>query len=335
MKKYLLLLAGMVTSVLTVQPCTTFVLKTKNGLFFGRNLDWVSDLGLIIINQRNVEKNSLVFEPEKPIAWTSQYGSLTFNQFGKEFPFGGINEKGLVIEIMVSDAEYPEPDERPVVNELQWVQYQLDNCASVAEVIRTDSMIRIGQTYERLHYLVCDAEGNAAVIEFLGGKMRVYQGEDLPVAVLENESYDQSLNDLQNNKTCRFSTAANMLKSYKGNSVNAGVEYSFKILEKVALSAEWSIVYDIKNGEIFFRTTTIPELRNIHLHEFDFTCSNGVFSYDLSDTHQGDIGQRFSRLNTGANTDILKKALELNAVKLENAQSNQLFNYFKTCSCRK
>src|SRR5687768_14824235 len=138
----------------SVYPCTTFVLKTKNGLYFGRNLDWVSDLGLVIVNQQNVTKESLVFPPEKPINWTSKYGSVTFNQFGKEFPFGGINEKGLVIEIMVSMAEYAEPDERPIVNELQWIQYQLDNSATIEEVIQTDAFLRIGQTHEILHYLI-------------------------------------------------------------------------------------------------------------------------------------------------------------------------------------
>ncbi len=191
MKKYILLLTAILIPVVQVFPCTTFVLKTKNGLFFGRNLDWVSDLGLVIINQRNLTKESFVFPPEKPISWTSKYGSVTFNQFGKEFPFGGINEKGLVIEIMVSMAEYPEVDERPVVNELQWIQYQLDNCATVEEVIQTDALLRIGQTHEILHYLICDSTGNTAVIEFIRGKMVVYKGNDLPVPVLENEEYSE------------------------------------------------------------------------------------------------------------------------------------------------
>jgi len=33
----------------------------------------------------------------------------------------------LVIEIMCADVSYPEFDDRPAVNELQWIQYQLDN----------------------------------------------------------------------------------------------------------------------------------------------------------------------------------------------------------------
>jgi choloylglycine hydrolase len=32
----------------------------------------------------------------KTISWISKYGSITFNQYGREFPTGGMNEKGLV-----------------------------------------------------------------------------------------------------------------------------------------------------------------------------------------------------------------------------------------------
>ena len=118
MKRASLLLLLLISSTITF-GCTTFVLKTNNGLVFGRNLDWVSDNGVIVENKRNVTKTSLVFSPEKPIQWTSKYGSISFNQFGKEFPFGGINEKGLVVEIMLANAAYPLADERPAVNELQ------------------------------------------------------------------------------------------------------------------------------------------------------------------------------------------------------------------------
>ena len=48
--------------------------------------------------------------------WTAQYGSITFNQYGRELPTGGINEAGLVVESMaLSEARYPEPDHRPYI----------------------------------------------------------------------------------------------------------------------------------------------------------------------------------------------------------------------------
>jgi len=51
---------------------------------------------------------------------------------------------GLVVENMwLDETEYAEPDSRPAVNLLQWIQYQLDNCKTVAEVISNDTKIRI------------------------------------------------------------------------------------------------------------------------------------------------------------------------------------------------
>ncbi len=335
MRKYWLLLSLCLIPVLSVNPCTTFVLKTSNGVYFGRNLDWISDMGLMIINKRGITKQSLVFAPEKSIGWTSKYGSITFNQFGKEFPFGGINEKGLVIEIMISEAEYPEVDKRPVVNELQWIQYQLDNCATVAEVIATDSLLRIGQTHELLHYLITDANGNTAVVEFIGGKMVSYTDKELPICVLENEPYANSMDNFKNDETCRFNTAANLIKNYKGNSSSSAIDYSFKILQEVALSAEWSVVYDINNRQVHFKTSTNQDIRIVDMKSFDFSCTSGVWSYDLTGTHKGEVNKQFVKLNIGANTELLKKAMEINVVNLEPAQSNQLANYFKECICEK
>jgi len=52
-----------------------------------------------------------------------------------EFPLGGMNEAGLIVETMVlEDTQYPSPDSRPEVETLQWVQYQLDNFSTIEAV---------------------------------------------------------------------------------------------------------------------------------------------------------------------------------------------------------
>ena len=73
--------------------CTTFCLKDDEGLVFGRNYDWHLDHGLVIVNKRNVTKRALLIDPEDtPARWISKYGSVTFNQYGREFPIGGMVE---------------------------------------------------------------------------------------------------------------------------------------------------------------------------------------------------------------------------------------------------
>lgn len=64
-------------------------------------------------NQRNVEKTALIDQKENPIKWISRYGSITFNQVGRDLPFGGMNETGLVVEHMsLPQTTYPTRDNR-------------------------------------------------------------------------------------------------------------------------------------------------------------------------------------------------------------------------------
>ena len=71
---------------------------------------------------------------EKPASWVSRYGSVTFNQYGREFPNGGMNEAGLVVELMwLDDTTYPATDGRPALDCLEWIQYQLDTAATLSD----------------------------------------------------------------------------------------------------------------------------------------------------------------------------------------------------------
>src|SRR4051812_18474579 len=179
--------------VFTTRACTTFFLQKNGQMVFGKNYDWMTGTGVVNTNLRNLAKSSLPLDGGSMLKWTSRYGSVTFNQYGKEFPNGGMNEKGLVVELMwLAESRYPAPDERGSINVLQWIQYQLDNCATVEEVIATDKNIRITPTGTPQHYLVADRKGGVATIEFLKGKMVVHTGNELPYPVLSNSSYQVS-----------------------------------------------------------------------------------------------------------------------------------------------
>src|SRR4030095_11910119 len=110
----LLLLAG--TSTIA---CTTFFINKNGQLVFGRNYDWLSDVSLVCKKDAGPPKTNFSYPNAGSITWVSKYGSLTFNQYGKEFPTGGMNEKGLVVELMWLDGtKYPAADQRPSVNTL-------------------------------------------------------------------------------------------------------------------------------------------------------------------------------------------------------------------------
>jgi hypothetical protein len=314
-------------------PCTTFVLKTPTDLVFGRNLDWVSDNGIIVTNPRNVEKESLVFPPDKPVRWTSKYGSITFNQFGKEFPFGGMNEQGLVIEIMRAPADYPDFDNRKAVNELQWIQYQLDNAATIDDIIENDKNVRLSHINQQLHFLVCDKNGNVAVLEFRNKKMVVYKDGDLPHPVLENSTYRQSLANYKNNKTSRFTTAAKMVRDYKASPNASAVDYSFNILKKVALDASWSIVYDIKNMQIHYNTASHRAIKTVDFKSFTFDCNKVPKAFDLLDNRKGNVTNLFVDLSTELNHEKMSNAFITNTISFPETVATRFYNYHKTVVC--
>ncbi|MGD1045060.1 MAG: hypothetical protein ABR936_07005 [Bacteroidota bacterium] len=78
--------------------CTTFCLRDSINIVFGKNQDHIIGYGYLMINKRNVKKTAFFPYDDISAGWISKYGSITFNQYGKENPIGGMNEAGLVVE---------------------------------------------------------------------------------------------------------------------------------------------------------------------------------------------------------------------------------------------
>lgn len=347
-----------------VYPCTTFVLKNDRSLLFGRNLDWHIGTGLLITNQRNIEKIALVDSIENPIKWISKYGSITFNQVGRDLPYGGMNEVGLVVEHMsLPKTMYPAKDNRQSIQACQWIQYQLDNCATIEDVINSDKFLRIVDKISLFHFLICDRLGNVAVIEFLNGRMVVKTGEQLSLTALANSTYDESItsfatkaNTAYDRSLYNFCTAANMIENYSSNRVSDDIAYSFDILKSVAqgYSTKWSIVYDIKNLKVYFRIFETPTLidtqiiflkeegmaktKIVDLTEFDFQCSLPSQVMDLEIDKEGLVNSHFTGYNTDINKKFISKAFDYFwrfgvPIKISDEELNYLAKYPESFNC--
>ena len=244
-----------------------------------------------------------------------------------------MNEKGLVVEIMLVNGEYPSKDDRTAVNELQWVQYQLDNAATIDEVIASDKFIRISKINQIIHFLICDQVGNTAVIEFDKKGMNVYRGEDLPFPVLENDPYSKSLEKHEDKFKCRFRTAATMIESFQENPGGSVIDYSFSILDKVALDGSWSIVYDIKNMEIHFKTASNQTIRKIGINDFNYNCSKASQLYDLRLKKSGFINADVVDFSAELNKTKFNAALKSNQIQLPREVLNLFYHYNENCMC--
>jgi len=259
---------------------------------------------------------------------------VTFNQFGQEMPFGGMNEAGLVVEnMMLDETQYPPPDARPEIGRLQWIQYQLDNCSTVEEVIATDTKIRQEQplTPGRIHYLVCDASGDSATIEWLGGKMVCHRGPDLPYSALANSTYEESVACARTNGTAngaakrlmdkrslsRFACAASRAAAFQPRSPDEDVDYAFDILEEVRQGkyTVWQIVYDIPRRKIHYRTGTNPQRQTLELKKLDFACARPAKFADLRSKPSAGGILEFQDLTEARHRDYLKGLMGYESMK--------------------
>jgi choloylglycine hydrolase len=308
----------------SLEACSTFVLKSGQNLVFGRNYDWAIGSGFVMVNKRNLIKRSDLSagSSTESFQWISKYGSITFNQYGKEFPMGGMNEAGLVVEVMwLEETRFPSPDRRPALSELQWVQYQLDTAKSVKEVIASDKSLRISANSVPIHFLVSDKTGDAVTIEFLEGKMVYHTAETLPVKALTNSTYSESKEYLKRhrgfggereigfsgNSLDRFARTAHMLSSYEKSESEEIVDYAFSILDSVDNPewTQWSIVYDVTNRIIHYKTKDAPRLKNFAFDDFDFKCQTQSKVFDMQVDEAGDIGKNFKSYSTELNRKLI------------------------------
>jgi choloylglycine hydrolase len=304
--------------------CTTFFLNKNDELIFGKNYDFEVGYGMVIINKKNIDKYSQTSSSDK-LKWTSRYGSVTFNQYGKEFPSGGINEAGLVIELMwLEGTQYPEADERYALGTLQWIQYQLDNHASIKEVIESDSKIRISNTAVPLHYLVTDREGRTVTIEFLDGKLVYHEGRNLPYPSLTNHSYSDAVNYIKQfegfggsapvrgtqSSLDRFVNICKYVKEYDPQEDGRAVDYGFSALDKVAQGeyTRWNIVYDIKNMTVYFRTQENRKIKNIDLRTVDFSCDTPAQILNIDADAEGSVTGKMSDYSQKANKELIYRS---------------------------
>jgi len=320
----ILLAAAAVTAFAAAAlPCTTFFIYTGDEAVFGKSYDWTVVDGLVVVNKRGIAKEALVGD-ENPARWVSTYGSVTFNQYGRGLPHGGMNEAGLVVENMwLEETEYPEPDERAAVDCLQWIQYVLDTCASVEEAIAAQDTIRIyADNPARLHYLLADPTGNRAAVEFLAGETVIYTGEDLPAPALANSTYYHSLSFLRlyeeegtpgdiagPGSLERFTRAALRASGYNIDFMDSATaaDYAADILDGVASPefSQWRLVYDVMNGRVYWRTRENMETRWFKPAAFDYSPATPVKIYDMNAAGGGDVTEEFVDYTYEANRALV------------------------------
>jgi penicillin V acylase-like amidase (Ntn superfamily) len=311
-----------------VGACTTVLLQCRGEVAVAKSYDFHMGQGLIIVNPRGLAKHAMASASDRQLAtWVSRFGNITFNQYGRELPASGMNEAGLVVEVMwLDETRYQQPDERPVVPDLQWIQYQLDNFATVAEVVEHAGDVRVNSATARVHYLVCDRTAACAAVEFLDGQMVLTTGSAMPVRTLTNSTYAASLASLRQHvgfggtkpipegtgsieRFVRASALAARVASEDRGEPGL-TDDAFSVLESVSQGpgSVWNLVHDPVRREIHYRTHANPRVKRITLSRIDFSCVAGPRALDIDAERWGDVTASLLPYTLAMNWSIVRRS---------------------------
>lgn len=347
--------------------CTTFTLKNESHIILGQGYDFYYGHGLVIVNTKGIEKvalcdaltkDNLYDKHLKTPRWTSKYGSVTFNQFARELPTCGVNEAGLAVTSMWHDTEklYPASPENSI-NELQWIQYQLDCCSNVNDVIDHLDALGLRTEIYPLHYHISDQSGRSAIIEIEDGKLTAF--DDLEHFACGNEGVIKSIEyskkysntaagniEIKEPILDRAAKALLMTRAFNESQVPSDpVDYSFGILDAVSLQVGfkalfkwigkgippsqtfWQIAFDLGGMKIYFKTKNNRHIRSIEIMALDFAQGANTKVLGLDEAGEGDVTHAFSDYSRSDNERIVKASFKPLKGSVSESEQAELIIY--------
>lgn len=190
--------------------CTRVVWMSPDGqVLVGRTQDWTEKAGHAFrVFPRGIERVGAV--AENPLEWTSKFGSLVLTAYDAG-THEGVNEEGLSGHILylAENAAFGARDtSREAIGVMQWMQYYLDNFATVAEAVEAtqslgfqiEPLILPNGYPTEVHMSLSDKSGDSAVIEYKDGVPQIYH--DRRYTVMTNEpTYDVQIENLKKYRT--------------------------------------------------------------------------------------------------------------------------------------
>ncbi len=172
--------------------CTGILIKTQdNNYIFGRTMEFAFDYiaHVLIFVPRNYQYTGHAPSGKPGLAWKTKYAQVGFAAPSLPLVDDGLNEQGLYCGAFFQPgfAKYEEVTEKDyprTISCLDLASWILSTCANVAEVREQLPKIRVCAAVlpelgfvPPTHYFVADKTGDAIVIEYLEGKLNIYDSQ--------------------------------------------------------------------------------------------------------------------------------------------------------------
>ena len=252
------------------------------------------------------------------LTWTSKYGSVIATAFDI-ISVDGLNEAGLAGHVLwLAESTYGTPDAtRTQLSQAIWLQYFLDNFATVAEAVAWigETNVQVVQLDDptggnppTIHLALDDATGASAIIEYLDGQPKVYHSKDFRV-MTNSPTFDQQLELVKNFEGLggseplpgstlasdrfaratyyagRLPTPSSQVEAIAGMfSVIRNAAQPFRIPDPGKPDASqtiWQVVLDLTNRRYVYESTTRPNIVWVDLADLDFSEGSPQLKLDL------------------------------------------------------
>jgi penicillin V acylase-like amidase (Ntn superfamily) len=309
----------------------------KVGVFISRTMDWPeSTESRLVVFPRGIARDGALLggQPlfkDNPAHWTSRYGSIITSVYHIGAA-DGFNEKGLAGHMLfLPSTDFGARDaSKPGLNAGLWLQYVLDNAATVPEALALLKSVQIRPAGARghqatVHLALEDASGDSAIVEHLKGQEVVHHGREFRV-MTNDPPYDEQLALLKKldfskpssemplpgnvNPRDRFARASYYLAmlpepksereavaSVLAVARNVSVPFGAPYKDFGIYNTEYRTVVDLTNRRYFFELTTIPNVTWVELSHFKLDAGAPVMLLDPDNVAlSGDISGEFKPL---------------------------------------
>ncbi len=244
------------SSLLDSFACSVFTARTPQGeRLLGRNFDWYRHPALLLFTDppdgyasaSMVDIAYLGFEGEIPAG-----ASLEPLLQAPYLPFDGMNERGLAVGMMaVPHGEGGNDPGKPTLDDLELIRLLLDNAANL------DEALELVQQYNvdwgggpPIHYLIADASGSSAVVEWIDGKAQVLRNEN-PWQVSTNFLFAETPAEQRRTACWRYAAAGDALSQADGVlSGDAAMALLKQISQSGSFPTIWSVLYNLGSGKV-------------------------------------------------------------------------------------